>query len=140
MKPHMERTDCLIRCHGKHCSYSQCCARENFLEEDTCKSEKDAHVISRRYEKKEIIPATSTINLEKFTIYKEEIPEQIASEVKLEISTRDLPCENTCRSSDEQKDQSIQDIGIDSSCKINDNATDRTCIVVDTNLGCNVIS
>lgn len=70
MKPNMEKTDCLIRCHGEHCSSSQCCSRENFLE-DACKSEED-NVISRKYDKKEIIPTTCAVSLEKFTNYTEE--------------------------------------------------------------------
>lgn len=68
MKPNMEKTDCLIRCHGEYCSSSQCCSRENFLEDV---SEKNMHAISRKYDKKEIIPATA-ISLEKFTNYTEE--------------------------------------------------------------------
>ncbi|XP_032668233.1 zinc transporter 1 isoform X2 [Odontomachus brunneus] len=134
MKPHMERTDCLIRCHGEHCSYSQCCSRENFLEE------KDAHAISRRYEKKEIIPASSTINLERFTAYKEEIPEQFTT--RLEVPTHGSSCdENTFCSTDQEKNQSTRDIGTDdSSCEINDNSTDRTLAIVDSNLGHNVVS
>lgn len=143
MKPHLEQTDCLIRCHGEHCSTSQCCSRENFLKEDTCKSEKDPHAISKRYEKKEIIPASSTINLERFTVYKEEIPEQrvTESDTKLEIPTDSPSCESTCRSSEQQEDQSTRDIDADtSSCKISDNTTDQVPVAIDSNLDRDVIS
>ncbi|EFN76190.1 Zinc transporter 1 [Harpegnathos saltator] len=135
MKPHMDRTDCLIRCHGEHCSSSQCCSRENFLEESSCKSEKDAHTISSKYEKKEIIPASSTINLERFTVYKEESPERLASKTKLERPTRDPTYENTCRTGDRQKEQSTRDISTDSSsCERGDNITDRTSATADNNI------
>lgn len=139
MKPHLERTDCLIRCHDEHCSSSQCC--ENFLEEDISKSEKDAHAISRRYERKEIIPASSTINLEKFTVYKEEIPEECAGDTKLEISTHNPSCESTYRSSEQHKDQSTLDIDSDSSsCKVSDNAIDRVSTTDDSSMGRDVVS
>lgn len=141
MKPHMNKTDCLIRCHGEHCSSSQCCSRENYLEPDTCKSEKDAHTISRRYEKKEIIPVSSTINLEKFTVYKEEVPEQLEKETKLEISSRSQSCENTSSSNDQQQNGTTRNIGTDTSvCERSDNATDQTLATDDSNLGHDVVS
>lgn len=101
MKPNTEKTDCLIRCHGEHCSSSQCCSRENFLE-DACKSTKDAHTISRKYDKKEIIPAACAVSLEKFTVYEEEILERTTSDPRAEKSAHVPTNENACRSNDEQ--------------------------------------
>lgn len=111
MKPHMEKTNCLIRCHGEHCSTSQCCSRENFLE-DTCEL-KDEHTISKKYDKKEIIPTTCVINLEKFTVYKEEeTPEETSSDKSArEVSGCDPTSENTCCTNDEQASADV-----DSSC------------------------
>lgn len=101
MKPNMEKTDCLIRCHGEHCSSSQCCSRENFLD-DACKSEKD-NVVSRKYDKKEIIPATCAISLEKFTNYTEEaVVRTVRSDSRAEKSEHDLMNENTSRLNSEQ--------------------------------------
>lgn len=117
MKPNTEETDCLIRCHGEHCSSSQCCSRENFLE-DACKSTKDAHIISRKYDKKEIIPAACAVNLEKFTIYEEETLKRTASDPKTEKSAHVQTNENACRSNDEQI-QSIINVNAEtSSCAI----------------------
>ncbi|XP_020278232.1 zinc transporter 1 isoform X2 [Pseudomyrmex gracilis] len=87
MNPNMEKTDCLIRCHGEHCSNSQCCSRENFLE-DTCKS-KNSHTIGKKYEKKEAISAAYAINLEKFTIYEEKTTEKIKTDPTPETSTKE---------------------------------------------------
>lgn len=107
MKPNTEKTDCLIRCHGEHCSSSQCCSRENFLD-DTCKSTRDAHTISRKYDKKEIIPAVCAISLEKFTVYKEEIPERTVSDpTRAESSTHNLTNENPCHSNDKQTQSTV---------------------------------
>lgn len=102
MKPNMEKTDCLIRCHGEHCSSSQCCSRENFLE-DACKSEKETHTISRKYDKKEIIPATCAISLEKFTTYVEETLVRTAEcDPRAEKSEHESTNENTSRLNDDQ--------------------------------------
>ncbi|XP_025269677.1 zinc transporter 1 isoform X1 [Camponotus floridanus] len=101
MKPNMEKTDCLIRCHGEHCSSSQCCSRENFLD-DACKSEKD-NVVSRKYDKKEIIPTTCAISLEKFTNYTEEaVVRTVRSDSRADKSEHDLMNENTSRLNSEQ--------------------------------------
>lgn len=122
MKLNTEKTDCLIRCHGEHCSSSQCCSRENFLD-DTCKSMKDAHTISRKYDKKEIIPAACAISLEKFTVYEEKTLEGIVNDPKAEKSQQN-PDENACPSNDKQT-QSIANVNSEaSSCAIS--LADRT--------------
>lgn len=108
MKPNTEKTDCLIRCHGEHCSSSQCCSRENFLD-NACKSMKDAHTISRKYDKKEIIPAACAISLEKFTVYEEKSPEGIVNNPKTEKSEHNPTNENACHSNDKQI-QSVIDV------------------------------
>lgn len=101
MKPNTEKTDCLIRCHGEHCSSSQCCSRENFLD-DACKSMKDAHTISRKYDKKEMIPSACAISLEKFTVYEEKTSEEIVNNPKTEKSEHNPTNENACHSNDKQ--------------------------------------
>lgn len=133
MKPNMEKTDCLIRCHGEHCSNSQCCSRENFLE-DTCKS-KDSHAIGKKYEKKEAISAAYAINLEKFTIY-EEKTEQIRNNPRPETSTNGSTKEDR-----KDKDKEVQSITSDdndiSSCNKTTALTTKTD---DTNLDQRAIS
>ncbi|XP_066591740.1 proton-coupled zinc antiporter SLC30A1 [Prorops nasuta] len=66
MNPNMEKADCLIRCHGEHCSSSQCCSREKFLEDSTVTKR---HSLNKKLEKKEIIPTTAAIDLKKYTIH-----------------------------------------------------------------------
>lgn len=112
MKPNMEKTDCLIRCHGEHCSSSQCCSRENFLE-DTCKLAKD-NTISKKYDKKEIIPAACAISLEKFTTYEE----GTANDFKVEKSAHNL-INVTTRLSNKQIDSNVSSDNDVSSCAIN---------------------
>lgn len=118
MKPNTEKTDCLIRCHGEHCSSSQCCSRENFLD-DTCKSTKDACTISRKYDKKEIIPAACTISLENFTIYEEETLEQIVNDSRTEKSAHNPTNENARYTNDKQIQSIVNDNPEASSCTIN---------------------
>ncbi|XP_025988313.1 zinc transporter 1 [Solenopsis invicta] len=146
MKPNTEKTDCLIRCHGEHCSSSQCCSRENFLE-DTCKSGKDAHITSRKYDKKEIIPGACAISLEKFTVYKEEALEQTVNDLKAEKSAHNSTNEKTHRSNDKHV-QSIVNVSPEvSSCatsltdQISTNVdTDPTSITADSNVNHSVVS
>ncbi|KOC69260.1 Zinc transporter 10 [Habropoda laboriosa] len=76
MKPNMEKAGCLIRCHGEHCSSSQCCSKEKFIEDSSSDLVTKKHVqsINKKLEKKEIIPSLSTIDLKKFTVHDEEDP------------------------------------------------------------------
>ncbi|XP_076631749.1 zinc transporter 77C [Colletes latitarsis] len=69
MKPNMEKTGCLIRCHGEHCSSSQCCSKEKFLE-DSCSgvSVQQMQSISKKLEGTEIFPATSVVDPQKSTV------------------------------------------------------------------------
>jgi len=134
MKPNTEKTDCLIRCHGEHCSSSQCCSRENFLE-DTCKSVKDT--ISRKYDKKEITPAA--INLEKFTIYEEKTLEQTVSDPRVEKFAYNPTNENAC-SNDKQIENIININSEASSCAINLVDTDRASVTADSNLDHSIVS
>lgn len=71
----MERTGCLIRCHGEHCSSSQCCSKEKFME-DSCLdvSIKQRHSINKKLEGKEIIPAPSVVDLKRFILHDNEGP------------------------------------------------------------------
>ncbi|XP_012522395.1 zinc transporter 1 isoform X2 [Monomorium pharaonis] len=147
MKSNTEKTDCLIRCHGEHCSSSQCCSRENFLE-NTCKSAKDTqHIISRKYDKKEIIPTACAISLEKFTVYKEETLEQTVNTTKAEKSTHNPTNEDTRRSNDKQIQSTVNvsPEASSSSRSLTDristnivNNTDQTCTTADSNLDHNI--
>lgn len=144
MKSNTEKTDCLIRCHGEHCSSSQCCSRENFLD-DTCKSTKDAH-INRKYDKKEIIPAACAISLEKFTIYEEETLEQIVNDSRTEKSAHNPTNENARHSNDKQIQSMVNANSEASSCAINlaeqtstSANTDRIFATADNNLNQSVI-
>ncbi|XP_076660993.1 zinc transporter 77C isoform X2 [Halictus rubicundus] len=67
MKPNMEKTGCLIRCHGEHCSSSQCCSKEKFIE-DSCSHAMKEQVqsINKKLEKKEIVPAALVVDLKGF--------------------------------------------------------------------------
>ncbi|XP_011630150.1 zinc transporter 1 isoform X1 [Pogonomyrmex barbatus] len=138
MKPNTERADCLIRCHGEHCSSSQCCSRENFLE-DTCKSTKDTKdIINKKTDKKKI--AACSINLEKLTVYKEE--ERLVDDSKVEKSIHDSTKENAGHSNDKQM-QSIVNVKPEiSSTNVSDqisiNAIDQMCAIIDNNLDLNV--
>lgn len=129
----MEETDCLIRCHGEHCSSSQCCSRENYLE-DTCESTKDMHTVSRKRDKKEIIPIISAINLKKCIIYEEETSVPSVEDLKSENSTNSLTTrENTCPSNDEQI-QNIKEMTTDAnSYAISVHITERTSTSADNN-------
>ncbi|OAD52385.1 Zinc transporter 10 [Eufriesea mexicana] len=74
MRPNMEKTGCLIRCHDEYCSSSQCCSKEKSIE-DSCSDssfKKQAQSINKKFDKKEIIPASTAIDLKSFTVYDEE--------------------------------------------------------------------
>ncbi|XP_076244844.1 zinc transporter 77C [Calliopsis andreniformis] len=130
IRPNMEKTGCLIRCHGKHCSTSQCCSKEKF--EDSCSdvSLKQVQSINKKLEKKEIIPAPPEVDLKRFTIYDEEGSRQSQS--------RDNPTDRSiCRLTDRQnnKDNTVEgssyainvDVN-DEKCGISKNDTDQDII------------
>ncbi|CAK9832858.1 Zinc transporter 10 [Anthophora retusa] len=74
MKPNMEKAGCLIRCHGEHCSSSQCCSKEKFIE-DSCSdlsSKKPVQSLNKKLEKKKMIPGSSVIDLKRFTVHDED--------------------------------------------------------------------
>ncbi|XP_071630627.1 uncharacterized protein Znt77c isoform X1 [Temnothorax longispinosus] len=131
MKPNTEKTDCLIRCHGEHCSSSQCCSRENFLD-DACKPTKDAHTISRKYDKKEIIPAAAcAISLEKFTVYEEKTLERNVNDPRTKESAHNPTNESaTCHSNDKEI-QSILNVNSEASSRAS-SLTDQTSTSVTT--------
>lgn len=84
LKPNMEKTGCLIRCHGEHCSSSQCCSKEKFIE-DSCSDpsvKKQAQSITKKFEKKEIIPSSTTIDLKRFTVHDRESSNSCQSAVE----------------------------------------------------------
>lgn len=81
MKPTTDKTDCLIRCHGELCSSSQCCTREKLGQKSPSEeSLKHVHVINKKFEKKEIIPASPMIDLKKFLIHDDESPKLASPE------------------------------------------------------------
>lgn len=108
MKPNMGRTGCLIRCHGEHCSSSQCCSKEKFIEDSSSdlSVKKQGQSVNRKLEKKEIIPASSSIDLKRFITHDQESSSQ-ARQLK----------DN--RSNDGQTRNNSDDIIDDSSCTIN---------------------
>ncbi|XP_018362998.1 PREDICTED: zinc transporter 1 [Trachymyrmex cornetzi] len=142
MKPNTEKTDCLIACHGEHCSSSQCCSRENFLE-DACKSVKDAHTINRRYDKKEKTSAVYAISLKKFTINEKETLERTVSDSKSEESVPKSTNENARHS---KQIQSVVNVNSEvSACAINltnriSTNVDQTSVTADSNLHHSVVS
>ncbi|XP_035733756.1 zinc homeostasis factor 1-like isoform X1 [Vespa mandarinia] len=97
MKPTTDKTDCLIRCHGELCSLSQCCTREKLGQKSSSEeSLKHVHVINKKFEKKEIIPASPMIDLKKFVIHDDESP-KLASPTTSELNNSE-----PCQSNDEQ--------------------------------------
>ncbi|XP_034947963.1 zinc transporter 1 [Chelonus insularis] len=71
IKPNADETDCLIRCQGIQCIASQCCSKDEFLKEVILeKTGKQAHIVNKKFVKKEIIPTQIDVNLKKFKIHK----------------------------------------------------------------------
>lgn len=95
MKPNMEKSGCLIRCHGEHCSSSQCCSKEKFME-DSCTTKATKQVFNKKLVKKEIIPTSTMIDLRKFTLLQ-------AEGSRLQQHPKDHPtAENACQSNEGQ--------------------------------------
>ncbi|XP_018405783.1 PREDICTED: zinc transporter 1 [Cyphomyrmex costatus] len=144
MKPNTEKTDCLITCHGEHCSSSQCCSRESFLE-DACKSVKNVHTINRKPDKKERIPTAYVISLKKFTINEEETLERTVNDPKAEKSVPKSTNENACHSNDKQIQSIVngnsEDCAINLTDRVSTNVdTDRISVTTDSNLDHSVVS
>ncbi|XP_024226080.1 zinc transporter 1 isoform X2 [Bombus impatiens] len=109
LRPNTEKADCLIRCHGEHCSSSQCCSKEKFIE-DSCsdlstkQQDKQELNINKKLEKKQVIPASTNIDLKRFTIYDEEGSKSCQSK-------ENLPDGRSCQQRDEDtynnKDKAI---------------------------------
>lgn len=106
MKPNTEKAGCLIRCHGEHCSSSQCCSKEKFIE-DSCSdlsTKQQVQSINKKLEKKQVIPASTNIDLKRFTIYDEEGSKSCQS-------NENLPGGSSCQQIDEDtynnKDKAI---------------------------------
>ncbi|KAK2588225.1 hypothetical protein KPH14_004259 [Odynerus spinipes] len=119
MKPNMDKTDCLIRCHGELCSLSQCCTREKLgLKSSSEQSLKHVHAINKKFEKKEIIPASPEIDLKKFTIHDGEGS-------KLEPPTNGPSDNETCQSSDEQVQSKKDNANDNSSYSISVDVNDQ---------------
>ncbi|XP_011501271.1 PREDICTED: zinc/cadmium resistance protein [Ceratosolen solmsi marchali] len=73
MKPHTgPHTDCLIKCQSKHCNASTCCSRDD-LDDD--EQHNDKPMFSKKFGSKEILPASSGIDLTKFTMKVTEVNE-----------------------------------------------------------------
>lgn len=147
MMPNTERTDCLIRCQGEHCSSSQCCARENLLEE-TGGSARDLRAISSKYDKRKVIPE-ATINLERFTVNEEEAAERSASDATSDKSAQKCPTNedatrgatNGEREAAKRRGRDADDADDVGSCTIIINVTDQTSsAVVDSNRTSSAVS
>lgn len=114
----MEKTGCLIRCHGEHCSSSQCCSKEKFIE-DSCSDpsvkKQVAQSITKKFEKKEIIPSSTTIDLKRFTVH----DHQIESSNSCQSIVENSPDGSSCQPKDQvpsNKDNAIDSVNF---CAIN---------------------
>ena len=73
IRPNMEKTGCLIRCHGDHCIDSQCCSKEKFAEDSTTDvSMKQVQSLNKRPEEKEITLAEAAVDLKGFPVHDDE--------------------------------------------------------------------
>ncbi|XP_061934062.1 proton-coupled zinc antiporter SLC30A1 isoform X3 [Apis cerana] len=114
MRPNMEKTGCLIRCHGEHCSSSQCCSKEKFIE-DSCSdlsTKKQGQSINKKLEKKEIIPSSTTIDLKKFAIHDEESSRSCQT-ITNQSDGSSCQSKNKQRQSDNTRDESSYAINVD---------------------------
>ncbi|XP_057340702.1 uncharacterized protein LOC130677843 [Microplitis mediator] len=66
----VNKSDCLIRCRGKRCIESQCCSKDDLLDEVIMDKNDKSTTISKKFLRKEIIPSEEDINLKKFTLHK----------------------------------------------------------------------
>ncbi|XP_044593699.1 zinc transporter 1 [Cotesia glomerata] len=64
----VSKSDCLIRCRGKRCIESQCCSKDDLLDEVIL--DKSDKIINKKFLRKEIIPSQEDVNLKKFTLHK----------------------------------------------------------------------
>ncbi|CAD6208772.1 GSCOCG00003580001-RA-CDS [Cotesia congregata] len=64
----VSKSDCLIRCRGKRCIESQCCSKDDLLDEVIL--DKSDKIINKKFLRKEIIPSEEDVNLKKFTLLK----------------------------------------------------------------------
>ncbi|CAL7949101.1 unnamed protein product [Xylocopa violacea] len=121
MKPNMEKTGCLIRCHGEHCSSSQCCTKEKSIEDSSSdlSTRKSAHSINKKFEKKEIIPSLA-IDLKKFTFHDTERSKSGQSD--------ENPLAGSSSHTTDKQTRSNKDNATDSSSyAINVDVNDRNC-------------
>ncbi|XP_014609758.1 PREDICTED: zinc/cadmium resistance protein [Polistes canadensis] len=104
IKPNADKADCLIRCHGKLCSLSQCCTREKLEEQSVSKeSLEEVNVIVKKLEEVEeeeveenIVDVSPVIDLKKCQLDDGEIS-------KLVPPTTSGPNDREpCKSSDEE--------------------------------------
>lgn len=103
MMPNTETTDCLIRCHGEHCSSSQCCSKENFSE-DTCGTTTLRAITKKQHDKKETTPAAPSISLARFAVYEEcETAKRFASDARSRGSAKESPTNDNATSNDERE-------------------------------------
>ena len=114
MRPNMEKTGCLIRCHGEHCSSSQCCSKEKFIEYSCSdlSTKKQGQSINKKLEKKEIIPSSTTIDLKKFAIHDEESSRSCQT-ITNQSDGSSCQSKNKQRQSDNTRDESSYAINVD---------------------------
>ncbi|XP_012350061.1 zinc transporter 1 isoform X2 [Apis florea] len=128
MRPNMEKTGCLIRCHGEHCSSSQCCSKEKFIE-DSCSDlsiKKQGQSINKKLEKKEIIPSSTTIDLKKFAIHDEENLQSCQTTINQSDGS-------SCQSKNKQRQSDKDNTRDESSYAINVDVNDGNHVSCTTN-------
>ncbi|KAI4497782.1 hypothetical protein M0802_007108 [Mischocyttarus mexicanus] len=119
MKTSTDKADCLIRCHGKLCSLSQCCMREDLEDNsDTKESLKDVNVITEKSEK-DVADVSPVIDFKKCKIHDSEIP-------KLVPPTTSGPDDREpCQSSDEDIQSKEDNVNDKSSYSISVDVNDQ---------------
>ncbi|XP_031828641.1 zinc transporter 77C isoform X2 [Nomia melanderi] len=118
IKPNTDKTGCLIRCHGGHCSSSQCCSKEKFIE-DSCSHVpmEQALPITKKSDKKEIISVPSVVDLKGFTVH---------DDVALR-SPRDNIMDRIASRSNDGRAEDNKDNAYDSSYAINVDVSNQKC-------------
>ncbi|KAG7204955.1 hypothetical protein KM043_005342 [Ampulex compressa] len=134
VKPHMEGTGCLIRCHGEHCSSSQCCSKEKFIEESSPgRLSKQTQTVNKKLEKKIVIPSSPGIDLKRLTLHDGE-------NLKLDRSTDNQTDSSACRSSDEQVQNNKDNATDSNSYAISVDINDQKCVADDSSTAQHAVS
>ncbi|XP_053989300.1 zinc transporter 10 isoform X1 [Hylaeus volcanicus] len=114
MRPHMEKSGCLIRCHGERCSSSQCCTKEKFME-DSCSdvSVQKMQTINKKLEGDEVVPS---------------VVDSRSSQSQNETTNR-----SSCRSNVEEPPTDKDDVVDSGVYAVNVDVNDQKCVTSDSN-------